>query len=397
MMSALEASGRPLFYAVGDPHATGLDAPPLRLAEAIRVHVRALGGMQKEALVVSRRSGLAWRLASDEGAYLNGDDVAPCPLSFLTTGMVCSFMEELLALARLRGIDPGAVKLVIDNYYTMQGSALKGTMTGGARDVELEVQMAPGADRDSLTRLVHDAVQAAPLNGLLRHERISRFALSHNGRAKHPDRVASIDGEPPAVLPDTAFDDARPAGATGEALIVRQGPSPRTPEVTSSAGSSLAEHQDRVLHLRGICTLRPDGIKQVEQQLFNPHGSIFRYLCEEAPINGGRGRAPDAASYISAGIAFCFMTQLGRYAQIVRQPLDDYRVAQDSHFTLGGASGGTGAAGDAAAIDTMVALASAGDDGFARRALDMSEQTCFLHALCRTPLRTRIRVREVAG
>jgi hypothetical protein len=41
-----------------------------------------------------------------------------------------------------------------------------------------------------------------------------------------------------------------------------------------------------------------------------------------------------------------------------------------------------------------VALASDADDEFARRALDMSEQTCFLHALCRTKLRTRIRVRE---
>ena len=33
--------------------------------------------MQKEALVVSRGASAAWRLASDEGAYLNGDDEAP--------------------------------------------------------------------------------------------------------------------------------------------------------------------------------------------------------------------------------------------------------------------------------------------------------------------------------
>jgi hypothetical protein len=32
---------------------------------------------------------------SDEGAYLMGDDVAPCPLAFMTAGMVASFMEEI--------------------------------------------------------------------------------------------------------------------------------------------------------------------------------------------------------------------------------------------------------------------------------------------------------------
>ena len=393
-MSALESSGKPLFFPVGNPAVLGLEAPALRRGEAVRVHVRALGGMQKEALVVGRRTGLAWRLASDEGAYLNGDDVAPCPLSFLTTGMVCSYMNELLALAKSRGIAIENLRLIQDNYYTMQGSALKGTMKGGARDVELEAQIESDAGRDLLTELLHDATHSSPLNGLLRHERISRFALRHNGRALDAGRLAPIDGAPAAILTDEAFDAAMPAGRVSEPGIARNGPSPRTAEITSAAGSSLAEHQDRVLHVRGICTLRPDGIKAVEQQLFNPHGSIFHYLCEEAPVNGGRGRAPDAATYISAGIAFCFMTQLGRYAHIAKRPLDDYRIVQDTHFSRGSAFGDTGAAGDADPVETAVAIESAADDDFARRALEMSEQTCFLHALCRTPLRTRIRVRD---
>ena len=51
--------------------------------------------MQKEAIVASARSGKAWRLASDEGPYLDGFDSAPCPLSFLTTGMVSSYFNEI--------------------------------------------------------------------------------------------------------------------------------------------------------------------------------------------------------------------------------------------------------------------------------------------------------------
>jgi hypothetical protein len=34
---------------------------------------------------------------------------------------------------------------------------------------------------------------------------------------------------------------------------------------------------------------------------------------------GGRGRAPDAVPYMSAGIALCFKTQLGRYAKIKKK------------------------------------------------------------------------------
>jgi hypothetical protein len=53
----------------------------------------------------------------------------------------------------------------------------------------------------------------------------------------------------------------------------------------------------------------------------------------------------------------------------------------DMHFSLGGASGETGAAGEADPVEAHVSLASGEDDTFARTALDMSEQTCFLHAL----------------
>jgi organic hydroperoxide reductase OsmC/OhrA len=349
--------------------------------------------MQKEALVVSGRTGTVWRLASDEGAYLDGDDIAPCPLSFLTTGMVCSYMEEILALAVQRGIEIARIELIQDNYYTMKGSALKGSMTGGAKDVELEARIESPADRESLTRLLHDATQASPLNGLMAREHQSLFSLTRNGASVACRRVASSPGHAVPAIADDDFDCATPASGDWSDLIVRNGMTPKTEETTGFAGSSLAEHQDRTLHIRGICALRPDGIKEVEQQLFNPHGSIFHYKCDEPPENGGQGRAPDAATYISAGIAFCFMTQLGRYAKIANKDLHDYRVVQDTHFSLGGASGGTGFAGEADAVETHVHLSTSEPLSFAQDALDMSEQTCFLHALCRTNLKVRIRIR----
>jgi hypothetical protein len=167
-MNRLRNLDTPLFFRLADAAALGLAAPVPRLGEAVRTHVRTLSGMQKQALVVSARTGAAWHLASDEGAYLNGHDEAPCPLSFLTTGMVCAYMEEIRALAVERGLKLRHIELVQDNYYTMHGSALQGTMVGGARDVELEARIESDAGHDALVRLVHDATAESPLNGLLR-------------------------------------------------------------------------------------------------------------------------------------------------------------------------------------------------------------------------------------
>jgi uncharacterized OsmC-like protein len=393
-MNTLGSSAKPLFFPVGNAEQTGIEPPDNRLGEAVRVYGRSLSAMQKEALVVSRRSGTVWRLASDEGPYLNGDDEAPCPLSFLTTGMVCSYMKEILALASARRIEIGRLRLIQDNFYTMKGSALKGTMTGGAKDVELEAQLDSAADRNTLTQLLYDAIAASPLNALMRHKNDSLFSLTHNGRAISCGRVTPLIRDVALSIDDAAFDSAEPAAGDWSALVTRDGLTPKSEETTSFAGSSLAEHQDRTLHVRGICTLRPDGVKEVEQRLYNPQGSIFGFLCDEAPENGGQGRAPDASSYISAGIAFCFMTQLGRYAKIAKKDLEDYRIVQDTHFSLGGASGRTGVAGEADPVETHVHLRAAEADEFARTALDMSEQTCFLHALCRTELRTKIKLRS---
>jgi len=86
---------------------------------------------------------------------------------------------------------------------------------------------------------------------------------------------------------------------------------------TSGEGSSLASDQDRVLHLRGTCTLCENGEKHVEVELFSPIGTVFEFRSDEPEGYGGQGRAPDAMTYVAAGIGFCFMTQMGRYADTV--------------------------------------------------------------------------------
>ena len=112
-------------------------------------------------------------------------------------------------------------------------------------------------------------------------------------------------------------------------------------------------------------------------------------------MDGGKGRAPDAASYISAGIGFCFMTQFGRLVPMLKLDLPKYQIIQDTHFSFGGASGNTGKAGEADPVETHVFLTTAESDDVAREMLDLSEKTCFLHAFCRTDLKTKIKIVRV--
>ena len=174
----LGSDPRPAFFPVDNAAEIGLEPPPDRRGTPLRTWVRALSGMQKEALVINGASGRAWRLTSDEGPYLAGYDMGPCPLSFLTTGMVSSYMNEIRALAAQRGVEIRDVRLQLDNFYSMEGSALRGTMIGGALAPQLAARLDTDADRATLTELVLQAIAASPINGLMRGQLESLFKLA---------------------------------------------------------------------------------------------------------------------------------------------------------------------------------------------------------------------------
>lgn len=379
-------SGLTPFFKLANADVVGIDAPEIRKGDALRTWVRSLSGFQKEALVRSARTGQTWRLVSDEGAYLNGHDAAPCPLAFLTSGMVSSFMNEILALADKRGVEIRKLKLIQDNYYTMKGSMPKRTMVGGAENIELRVEIDCDLDDTALNEFLVNATYASPLNGLMRGQLESLFKLGMNGRELSTAKVAELDAP---LFPDPMGNaDAAQPETTELELLRKVGPTPKkeVSKGTSASGSSLAAEQDRRLNIGAIATLRDDGIKEIQQMTYSPYGTNFRFLSSED------GRAPDANSLISAGIGFCFMTQFGRFVSMLKLDLADYRLVQDTHFSLGGASGSTGKAGEADPIESHVYLETSESDETAQEMLDISEQTCFLHAFCRTDLKTKLKV-----
>ena len=390
----LGSDQRPPFFPVANAAELGLEAPDDRLGLSVRTWVRALAGMQKEALVVNGATGRAWRLVSDEGPYLDGHDRAPCPLCSFVTGMVASYMNAINGHALERGLDIDDLELTLANQYTMEGSALQGTMLGGALTPELSIRIGADADTSDLGELVRGAVAAAPINGLLRGVNNSLFNLSRNGSQVEVGEVASLDT---VIHPDPgeAFGRVQVADVpVAEDLMIKVREGDQVEGVPGGVNSSLQESQSRRLHVQAVCRMREDGVKSIHEKLFSPIGSEFRFLSDEAPEHGGHGLAPDAASYLAAGLGFCFMTQLGRYARITKRSLEEYRIVQDIHFSPAAAPGEEA---EALPVETHVYLVMGEDedDESARQTLDMSERTCFLHAACRTDLDVDVTVERM--
>jgi hypothetical protein len=375
----LAESRLPLAYPVveGAPSLPGRNA----YDTAARAAVRSLTVMQKEAVVARTGSPTAWRLGSDEGPYLQGHDEAPAPLAFLTTGFAVDILASVERMMQRAGHEAAAIEVGIDTHFTIEGSLPDGTMVGGALPPEISVST--GLDVTAAADAVLTGVMASRTAGLLGPSLHSLFSLTSDGSVVPAGRAIAQDTIPPdpgAV----GFPSVGPV-TLDEPIIVK------TVGVggdTADAGTSLKREQRRRLHLHADAVRRNDGIIVVDTQVHRPTGSTFRFLAAEPPD----GRAPDGITYVSAGIGFCFMTQLGRYAKILRRDLGPYRVVQDTRFSVGNPDVDPPSGGRAAAPETHVYLETNGDQELARHAMDMGEQTCFVHALCRTELRPKVRI-----
>lgn len=391
----LEKLGHPFHYKVANGGQLGYPLPENRHGQSVRTWVRSIeGGMQKEGLIHSAMTGEWWRLACDEGTHLGGYNKAPNPLTYLSVGMVSSYLNEILALAGKRGITLSGVTLHLANPYYREGDFRAGTMKSGALPPELTMTCETNADDEIIQTLLLDAVSASPLNGLTAGALTSLFTLTHNGGQITPEHVGVLDGD---VLPDpgdefgklqraekTQFDqDIITLVETEEEFL-------RKTELNPRSFAYLKEGQMPVF-MGATCRLRADGLKEIVRDESANATASWRILCDEAEGHGGKGRAPDAATYISAGIGFCFMTQLGRYVKMAKLAVDAYRIVQDTHFSLGGASGGTGKAGTADAVETHVYVDSPQDADTVLEIIRVAETTCFLHAYCRTDLKTKVR------
>lgn len=391
-MPSIANSGFPLVFRVanaGDSAPAPPPGPPGGVI-SIRTEVRALEGMQKEA-VVTLDSGAVWRMVSDEGPYLNGTDLAPFPLAFFTAGMQFSLLSRLLQGARAQSIDLGGIALAQDNFYTMEGSFLRGDAVGGALPARLEVALESDAAPEVIGRLVRMAEASSGAQALMRARMTNVFALTHNGRACPVEGVGASSSN---WRDEPRFDGIAPeVGRSGtDDIITKVSEAETVHGVEGGAGSSLQAEQKRTLHVHGDARVARGMVMETGVRLFKPIGSSFHFRCEEVSERGGKENAPPPLAFTAAGVGFCYMTQLGRYAHILGKKLGGYSLVQDMAFHLGGeASAGTLEV-SAAPVDTHVFLHSSESDDLARDFVRTGARTCFLHAAMGGTCRSEIGV-----
>ena len=215
----------------------------------------------------------------------------------------------------------------------------------------------------------------------MRDALVDTFSIQHNDSPIATGVVAASANaapqNPSSMFTGLSYD---PAGQEVGDAISKLESTESVFESDHGSGAAMKDHQKRELHIRSILSLRSDDLREIKVQIFKPIGSVFQFL-SDGPNNT---RVPSGQILVSAGIAFCFMTQIGRYAGIVKKDLADYGIVQDIVFDLEN--------GKTLPVDTHAFLSSAEDNATAQQYIDMAEQTCFLHGACRMSNKTRLTI-----
>ncbi len=391
-MPSIESIGYPLVFKV-DQRSAELELPSHKSGEiAVRLKARALEGMQKEAIVHHGPSNSVWRMVCDEGPYLNGTDLAPFPLAFYAAGMAFSFLSEIVHHAQTYNVKLESLSLIQDNFYTMKGSAIRGDMTAGALPTEITIKISADAPIETIQNILQLSEASSPPQAYMRDRLSNTFALSYNSQGLDVSPI-NPSTAPLHDEPDPHFDSVMPSDQSQylPEIITKLRAAEVKHGAEGGAGSSLRSEQKRTLHIHTEALLREDGLKELEISLIKPIGSSFKFISDETSED-----APPSLAYLSAGVGFCYMTQLGRYAKIVKLGLNSYSIVQDNIFMISGSVRDENLRTSAKSVDTHLFVNLEGSDQDAQRLLKMGEQTCFLHAAMRTSIRTKLHA-EING
>jgi len=353
-LDSIEGSGYPLGFPLSDTNSA-----PIFLGGAgdavITTEARMMAGHQKEAIVHEGTGGPRWRLTSDEGKHLNGADMAPFPLGFFNAGL----HGDLMARLRHMGVDVSDIELSIQNYYWMTGSFATGTGEGFSDPAK--VIQTGGADR------LEAAALASPAFDALRQPLSNTFALYINGKREPAPGMAQSSAEdapdpymtyktPPAPLTANAPEIIRKTGIVEEGEI--------KPAPVGTTGRII-----RTVSGRSTCVDRD----MVETDTWLEMPGVTHFSLRSGWAETGR-TAPSGLALLSAGVAFCYLTQLSRYIHNMKLDISGVRLVQYSPFASDGTHGRAGP------VDTHLFLNGRADAETHGNLLRIAARTCYLHA-----------------
>jgi hypothetical protein len=369
----------PLSYRVrhGEPAGGGV----------FRVDAWQLPGHQREAIASDGAAGPAWRLTSDEGLHLKGTDLAPFPFGYFNAGLQVDLLRRLRDAAATAGIALQAVETSLDSEYALTGSFALGNACALAAPARIEVRVESNASSAAIAALVAAALAASPVLALLRAPVACRYALRVDGR---PQALPGLAAAPAvdAVDPDSAWPGGpRPlAGGGGEDAVLKTAVKEAGTPTIAPPGTTTRMVRNVTGHGRLVDA---DGGTAVETWLQYPGASHFVFRGDA----GAAARAPCGLTLLSAGLAFCFMTQLSRTLEHLpaMAPLRGMRGARVVQTTAFGAAAAPLTA-RCGGIDTCVFLDGGAPAALYAELVMLAARGCFLRAAAAAALAPMLRV-----
>jgi uncharacterized OsmC-like protein len=132
--------------------------------------------------------------------------------------------------------------------------------------------------------------------------------------------------------------------------------------------------------------MNPAGIAMIDTWLAMPGVSHFIFRSDA----GETGEAPSGLALLSAGIAFCYMTQLSRYIEHMKLNIHEVRLVQLTPFEVVTSDGDTRSV--AYPIDTHLFLNGDAPEETHGKLLRIAARTCYLHATAAAALEPIVRI-----
>ena len=395
---SIESSGYPLGFKYRQGRARSPLVSGATGRDVFKVEARQLPGHQKEAVVTEGANGSSWRLACDEGRHLKGTDLAPFPLGHFNAGLQADLVNRILWLAQARSIRLESLDVKLQNFYYMTGAFFRGDGKGYADPAKIKVIIGSPAPRDAIAALVRAAVVASPALAAMRVAVENTFALYVNGRRRP---VTTMKSSPAPDAPDPLKTYSAPpgplAGANDLPNLIRKTGELREGQVTEAPAGT----RTRIIRtVDGTCRLLdPAGVTGIDTVLGLPGMSHFAIKSDERGATGGPAtpdQGPAGLSLLSAGIAFCYMTQLSRYIEHMKFRIRQVRLVQFNPYTVQGAAADGTARGGIEPVDTHLFLHGEEDDATHEKLMRIAATTCYLHATLASALEPELAI-EVNG
>ncbi|TWU62627.1 OsmC-like protein [Crateriforma conspicua] len=153
------AESSPIVRKVAPPTSredAGVSLQPVQKREVVlSVQAESLDNTRKRATVRSEQpNGSTFEIICDEGDYLGGDDTAPPPLAYFSASLAFCLLTQLSRYAAIKKLKIDLIQLSQETRFSMEGSALKGTLAGNGVKVVTQVDIESNEPEDVIRTMV---------------------------------------------------------------------------------------------------------------------------------------------------------------------------------------------------------------------------------------------------